>query len=142
MNKQELQAGESSRNPYSAGASKAASLSTVNKSSSLKEKIGRMFHLNTPGERRERSLEFEPVASYSKAKKAGTKRKTSEGRGKSGPVKKKVKQMKLKIIALPKMSKHTPTGAYREQLMHHMWINMDASEEENKGEDCRLAWLA
>ena len=69
LNKQEVQVCESSRNPYSAGASKAASLSTVNKSSSLKEKIGRMFHLNTPGERRERSSEFEPVASFSKAKK-------------------------------------------------------------------------
>ena len=87
----------------------------------MKEKIGRMFHLNAPGERREGSSEsFEPVDLFSKAKKAGTKRKASESRGKSGPVKKKVKQMKLKITVLPKMSKHTPTGTYREQLMHHV----------------------
>ena len=46
---QDVQVGELSRNPYSAGISKAASSSTVNNSSSLKEKIGRMFHLNTPG---------------------------------------------------------------------------------------------
>ena len=122
LNKQEAQVGESSRNPYSTGASKAASLSTVSKSSSLKEKIGRMFNLNIPGERQEKASEFEPVSSFSKAKKFGAKRKASEGRGKSGPVKKKVKQMKLKIIALPKMSKRTPTGAYRNQLTHHMWI--------------------
>ena len=55
LNKQDVQVGESSRNPYSAGGSKAASLSTVNKSSSLKEKIGRMFHFNTSGESREGS---------------------------------------------------------------------------------------
>ena len=140
MKKEEVQGGESSRNPYSAGASKAASLSALNKCGSLKEKIGRMFHLNTPGEKRERSSEsFEPVASFLKAKKPHAKRKACEGCGKSGPVKKMVKQMKLKIIALPKMSKCTPTGTYRDQLTHHMWINIDASEEETR-EDSQLGW--
>ena len=114
------------KNPYSAGASKAASLSTVNKSSSLKEKIGKMFHLDTA----KKSSEFKPVHSY--MKKSGVKRKASEtvgGRGK-GPMKKKVKQMRFKIVSLPRMLKRTPTGSKRNQLTHHVWINVDASEEE------------
>ena len=48
------------------------------------------------------------------------------------PCEEKVKQMMLKIIALPKMSKRTPTGTYHDQLTHRMWINMDASEEETR----------
>lgn len=62
-----------------------ASLSTVNKSSSLKEKIGKIFHLDTA----KKSSEFKPVHSY--MKKSGVKRKASEtvgGRGK-GPMKKR-----------------------------------------------------
>ena len=127
------QIGEPSRDPYSAGVSKASSLSAVSNSSSLKEKIGRMFHRRTPaGEKLDKGLEFEPVAAYPKAKKSGAKRKAPEGRGKDGPMKKKIKQLKLKIIALPKMLKRTPTGAYRDQLTHHLWININASEEETK----------
>ena len=38
--------------------------------------------------------------------------------------------MKMKIIALPKMIKRTPTGAYHNQLTHHMWLDMNASKEE------------
>ena len=48
--------------------------------------------------------------------------------------------MKLKINALPKMSKHTPTGTYRDQLTHHMWINMDASEEKTREIADLLSW--
>ena len=126
LNKPES-AGE--KGPYSTGASKAAALSTASKSSSLKEKIGKMFHLDTGS----RSSDFQPTPSYPKVKKSGTKRAApiSGGRGK-GPMKKKVKQMKLKIVGLPKMSKHTPTGTYRDQLTHYVWINLDASEEEAK----------
>ena len=107
---------ESAKNPYTSGASKAASLSGTSKNVSLKEKIGRMFHFNAPGDSTGKSSGFAPVPSLPKAK---GKRKVPEGHGKSGPVKKKVKQMKLKIIALPKMSKRTPTGRYRDQLTHH-----------------------
>ena len=46
--------------------------------------------------------------------------------------------MKLKIVALPQMSKITPTGEFREELTHHMLINMDISEEKIKREN--LAW--
>ena len=124
---------ESAKNPYTSGASKAASLSGTSKNVSLKEKIGRMFHFNAPGDSTGKSSGFAPVPSLPKAK---GKRKAPEGHGKSGPVKKKVKQMKLKIIALPKMSKRTPTGTYRDQLTHHIWINMDASEQKRKLQLC------
>lgn len=38
--------------------------------------------------------------------------------------------MRFKIFSLPRMLKHTPTGLHRNQLTHHVWINVDASEEE------------
>ena len=39
--------------------------------------------------------------------------------------------MKLKITALPKMSKRIPKGTYCDQPIH-MWINLDASEEQTR----------
>ena len=49
LNKQGAQVGESSRNPYE------GCIILDWKSSSLKEKIGRMFNLNIPGERQEKA---------------------------------------------------------------------------------------
>ena len=49
------------------------------------------------------------MAAYPKAKKSGVKRKAPEGPG--------FKQLKLKIVALPKMLKRTPTGAAYPQLV-------------------------
>ena len=117
-------------NPYTSGTSRAASLANATKSTSLKEKIGKMFHLGTS----KKASDFEPSPMYSKVGKTGTKRKMpdmSSQRGK-GPLKKKVKQMKLKVIALPKMSKHTPSGSYRDKLTYHVWINVGASEKETR----------
>ena len=48
--------------------------------------------------------------------------------------------MRFKIISLPRMLKRTPTGSHRNQLTHHVWINVDASEEARKRIADELGW--
>ena len=114
---------EKEKTPYSSGATTATALS--NTSSSLKDKISKMFKFNG-------TLSSDVTASSSKdvsqVEKRASKRKAPTSR--KGPFKKKVKQMRIKIIALPKMMRHTPTAANRSRLTYHVWLNRNASEEE------------
>lgn len=79
-----------SSDPYTSGASKAATL--TNKSSSLRDKIGKLFHLQT---KKEEASDFQPVPPYTKSK-SGIKRKGGNLHGK-GPLK-KVKEVKVAVV--------------------------------------------
>lgn len=111
--------------PYSRVASNAASLSASK--STLREKIGKLFHYQPPSKKDEEA-EFQPLPAYRK-QKSGLKRKGGSVSGK-GPLKKKVKQVKTTVVGLRYMSKSTPTGSNRETATRHVWLNVCASEED------------
>ena len=112
-------------NPYTSGSSSAASLAT-NTSSTIKDKIGKLFNLG--GVRNTKHV-FKPAHQIQLSQ--GKRQVLSRSKGK-GPLKKKVKQMKLNLVALPTMLRRTPTGAFRSKLTQTIWINKDASEEETQ----------
>ena len=47
-----------------------------------------------------------------------------------GPVKKKVKEHRFRVVGLKRMCTKTPTGAVRESLTKNIWIRENANEEE------------
>lgn len=116
-------------NPYAAGSSKASSLSdsTSSGSCTIKSKIGKLFNFGGRGGGESSSgisAEFKPTQSI-----RGKRPFASGGKGK-GPMKKKISQIKVSVVALEAMRKTTPTGALRSQLSHSIWIGKSASEEE------------
>lgn len=50
-----------------------------------------------------------------------------------GPVKKKVKEHRLRVVGLRKFCNKTPTGAMRDSLTKNIWIRENANEEEVQG---------
>ena len=114
------------KTPYSSGATTATALS--NTSSSLKDKISIMFKFNGTLSSDVTASSSKDVSQLAQVEKRASKRKAPTSR--KGPFKKKVKQMRIKIIALPKMMRHTPTAANRSHLAYHVWLNRNASEEE------------
>ena len=48
--------------------------------------------------------------------------------------------MRIKIIALPKMMRHTPTAANRARLTYHVWLNRNASEEVREKIADEIGW--
>ena len=121
--------------PYDAGAYKAASLAMNGKSSSFKERIGKLFHYGGP-KKEDASEDFLPTPLFSKKPiaKTGVKRKGGESTcklGKGGPMKKKIKQVKLKVVGLPNtVIKRTPTGSICEDMTQHVWLNLGAPDTE------------
>ena len=130
--------GESSQpssTPYTLCASKANAISKhVSNSNNLREKIGKLFHFDkssstsSHGQNSSEMSSFSPSSAYPNK---GLKRKGSIS-GKLGPVKKKVKQIKLKFVALLETRRRTPCGSLRDELTHHLWLNYDANEQEVK----------
>ena len=50
-----------------------------------------------------------------------------------GPVKKKVRDHRFRVVGLKKICTKTPTGALQEPLTKNVWIRENANEEEVKG---------
>ena len=50
-----------------------------------------------------------------------------------GPIKKKVKEHRLRVVGLKKFCAKTPTGVVRESLTKNIWIRENANEEEVQG---------
>ena len=50
-----------------------------------------------------------------------------------GPIKKKIKEHRLRIVGLRKFCAKTPTGVLRESLTRNIWIRENANEEEVLG---------
>jgi hypothetical protein len=117
--------------PYSPAVKTANSIAKC--SGSLKEKLGKLFHHSTnvavesPSSSQFRGSSSQFIPSH---QSVGSKRK-----GKGHQIvssKKKVKQTKIKVIALPEFSNSTPTGVNRDKYTHHMWFSNSASDTEIK----------
>ena len=128
--------------PYATAASKVATV--VNKSNvavSLKEKIGKLFHQQGPsgsgtGSQLSQAASAESFDPHTPLR--GKKRKSNSGKA---PMKKKVKQTKIKIVALSQFSKHTPAGSNRDKLTYDLWINNNASQLDVKQQIIReVGW--
>ena len=117
---------EKEKSPYSSGATTSTALS--NTSSSLKDKISKMFKFNGTLSSDVTASSLKDVSQLAPVEKRTSKRKAPTST--KGSFKKKVKQMRIKIIALPKMITHMPTAANRSRLTYHVWLNHNASEEE------------
>ena len=145
----------SKSDPYDASIAAARNLSSRGKKANLREKLGKLFHFDTgkaasssagpslpaSSEHVDSDNEFQPFPAYGsqsqvKPKKhIRGKRGSYPGKGKisaSGVCepKRKVKQCRLKVVALPKPISCTPPPRDRDRWTREVWVRASASEEE------------
>ena len=77
--------------------------------------------------------EFTPVPSYPRKRKSKHSGSQVVGKGKgscSKPAKKKVREQKLKVVALPKVTSYTPPRYQREKYTKDVWVRVTALDKE------------
>ena len=131
-------------NSYGFGIGRARSLK--GKTGTLKEKLHKVFNFNgrnsgessklpnEPSSEANTDDEFTPLPAYPRKRKS----KCSEsavvsGKGKgsaSKPVKRKVKEHKFKVVALPKATCSIPPRCQREKYTKDVWVRVTALQEE------------
>ena len=134
-------------NPYSVGIGKAHSLGSKAKSGTLREKLNKVFHFSSKNDGESSSSkittepssqpttddEFTPVPSYPRKRKSKHSGSQVVGKGKgscSKPAKKKVREQKLKVVALPKVTSYTPPRYQREKYTKDVWVRVTALDKE------------
>lgn len=95
----------------------------------LREKLGRIMFPSHNSQ--STSTEFVPTctATPTFTNKKAPKRKSSASTTKP---KKKIKQVKLRVVALRHMTKYTPSRESRESMTYYVWLNCNASAAEVK----------
>lgn len=133
-------------NPYTFGIGKAHSLGSKAKSGTLREKLNKVFHFSgkngsessnskvatEPSSQPTTDDEFIPVPSYPRKRKSkhSGSQVVGKGKGSSKPAKKKVKEQKLKVVALPKATSCIPPRWQREKYTKDVWVRVTALDKE------------
>ena len=132
-------------NPYTVGIGKAHSLGSKAKIGTLREKLNKVFHFSSknggesssskittePSSQPTTDDEFTPVPSYPRKRKSKHSQVVGKGKGScSKPAKKKVREQKLKVVALPKVTSCIPPRYQREKYTKDVWVRMTALDKE------------